>query len=109
MDMINHYMDVTVLMTNLYNHCDINYILQKIGKAVVSLSGFMDLLTNFLFRFFSSDDSQLYIDLSTAIDAGDTTTIGLKFGTFIKIFLVTEIPAVVDELETIRYVTARVD
>lgn len=52
MNMITMYMDAPVLMTNMFNNCDLNYFFMKAGKVLCSLSGFLDLLTNFFFRFF---------------------------------------------------------
>ena len=69
MDKFVLYMDITVLFTNLWNYCKFDYFTQKFGKAVMSLSGFLDLLTNFLFRYLSSDDTALYEALSDGIDA----------------------------------------
>lgn len=69
MDKFVLYMDITVLFTNLWNYCKFDYFTQKFGRAVMSLSGFLDLLTNFLFRYLSSDDQALYEALSDGIDA----------------------------------------
>lgn len=69
MDKFVLYMDITVLFTNLWNYCKFDYFTQKFGRAVMSLSGFLDLLTNFLFRYLSSDDTALYEALSDGIDA----------------------------------------
>ena len=103
------YTDLTVLMTNMYIDCDIDYLMMKIGKAVVSLSGALDILTNFLFRFFGTDDAQLYTDLSTAIDAADGALVGLNMGRFIKLFLASEIPSVTESVPTDVYISVRMD
>ena len=92
------YMDVTVMMTNLYNECDLDYFFQKFGKGLVSLSGFLDMLTNFMFRFFSEDDAALYTALSTGLESNDAAAVGLGIGRFIKVFLVVEIPVVTESL-----------
>lgn len=89
LELTTMYADVIVIVTNMYIDCDIDYLLQKIGKSLTSLSGALDLLTNFLFRFFGSDDQALYTSLSTAIDADDRATIGLNMGQWTKSFLAT--------------------
>ena len=109
MEMVTLYLDITVLMTNLYIDCDIDYFMQRVGKSVVSLSGFLDLMTNFLFRFFGTDDTGLYTDLSTAIDAVDAPAVGLNMGRFVKIFLAESIPSQTVSILTERYETVRVD
>ena len=109
MELTTMYADVVVIATNMYIDCDIDYLMQKIGKSLTSLSGFLDLLTNFLFRFFGSDDQDLYIGLSTAIDESDIPTVGLRMGQFIKKFFVTEIPSVTTAIPTQRYETVRID
>ena len=79
-EVITQYMDMPVLMTDLWNKCDIDYIFQKIGKAFSSLSGALDLITNFMFRFFSTDDVVLYTNLSQAVDDDKREDAGLYFG-----------------------------
>ena len=77
MDKITQYMDVTVLLTNLYNKCALDYIMQRVGVYTGSISGASDLLINFLFRFFSSDDASIYTAMSTAVTNGDRAGMGL--------------------------------
>ena len=67
MEKITQYMDVTVLLTDLYNNCALDYLGQTFGRYVTSLSGALDLFVNFMFRFFSSDDQTLYTNMSTAV------------------------------------------
>ncbi len=98
MDRIVLYLDVAVMMTNLFNECDLDYFFQKFGKGLVSLSGFLDMLTNFMFRFFSDDDAALYTALSTGLENNDPAAVGLGIGRFIKVFLVVEIPVVTESL-----------
>ena len=100
--MITMYMDAPVLMTNMFNNCDLNYFFMKAGKVLCSLSGFLDLLTNFFFRFFDDQDVELYKGLSNAVDNGDFNAAGLYFGRFWKIFFVTEIPVRTESYESGR-------
>ena len=92
LQLITRYMDIPVLMTNLYNKCSIDYFMQRFGSVLSSLSGALDLVTNFLFRFFDTKDTQLYKDLSNGIDNNDRNAVGLAVGNFMKILFVVEIP-----------------
>ena len=58
----------------------------------MSLSGALDLFTNFMFRYLSTDDTELYSSLSDGLDAEDHAIVGLQMGKFMKLLLVTEIP-----------------
>ena len=53
---ISAYMDSVVEMTNIFNECDIDYFLMAFGTCVTSLSGALDLVTNFMFRLFSETE-----------------------------------------------------
>ena len=57
MEKITMYMDIPVMVTNTYNHCSIDYFFEKFGKICTSLSGALDLLTNFFWRFFGTEDA----------------------------------------------------
>ena len=69
MDNVSKWLDVTVLMTNLYNDCSLDYMMQQFGGYTSSLSGFLDLITNLMFRIFADDDVTIYTNLSTAQDS----------------------------------------
>ena len=94
LDKVVLYMDITVLFTNLWNYCKFDYYMQKVGTSLTSLSGALDLFTNFMFRYLSTDDTQLYSDLSDGLDAEDRAIVGLQMGKFMKLLFVTEIPDV---------------
>ena len=77
----------------------------------MSLSGALDLFTNFMFRYLSDDDQSMYEDLSDGIDADDVGVVGLNMGKFLKLLLVTEIPDVtyLDPETIVRIETVTID
>lgn len=111
MDKFVLYMDVSVLFTNLWNHCKIDYFMQKFGSALMSLSGALDLFTNFMFRYLSDDDQTMYEELSDGLDADDVGVVGLNMGKFLKLLLVTEVPDVtyLDPEKIVRIETVTID
>ena len=109
LEKITMYMDVVVNVTDVYNRCSIDYFFEKFGKSLTSLSGFLDLLTNFFWRFFGDSDQQLYKDISNGIDNGDGAAVGLNMGKFLKILTVTEIPAITEALSTQKIISVHSD
>lgn len=53
---ISAWMDVIVSLTDLWERCAIDYFLQALGRGVQSLSGALDLVTNFMFRLFDNGE-----------------------------------------------------
>ena len=77
----------------------------------MSLSGALDLFTNFMFRYLSDDDQTMYENLSDGLDAEDVGVVGLNMGKFLKLLLVTEIPDVtyLDPEKIVRIETVTID
>ena len=77
----------------------------------MSLSGALDLFTNFMFRYLSDDDQTMYENLSDGLDADDVGVVGLNMGKFLKLLLVTEIPDVtyLDPEKIVRIETVTID
>ena len=77
----------------------------------MSLSGALDLFTNFMFRYLSDDDQTIYEELSDGLDADDVGVVGLNMGKFLKLLLATEIPDVtyLDPEKIIRIETVTID
>ena len=65
-----------------------------ISKAIGSVSGFLNLLVNLAYRFFSQEDSENYYDMSVAIMEDDVEACGESFGVFISRLLMVEMPEV---------------
>ena len=65
-----------------------------IGKSVGSASGASNQLINFLYRFFSAEDSENYFEMSVALTPGDSDTqvVGKCVGKFLSKFLMVEVP-----------------
>ena len=92
MDTATKWLDSFVLMTNLYNDCALDYYVQSFGNFTNSISGIINLFTNLMFRFFSSDDETIFTNMSTAVNADNLNDTGLYFGQFMKVLFVAEIP-----------------
>ena len=77
----------------------------------MSLSGALDLFTNFMFRYLSDDDQTIYEELSDGLDADDVGVVGLNMGKFLKLLLATEIPDVtyLDPEQIVRIETVTID
>ena len=110
MDKIVAYMDILILMTDLFNKCDLNYFMQAFAKPVTSFAGALDLGTNFMFRLFTTDDAAIYTALDTAVTAQDRENVGLNFGIFVKLLFATELPPNTEPIEYAQvYTTVIVD
>merc|ERR1712083_983501 len=71
-ELVPQYMDVMVAWTNMYNNCDLDYLMQAFGRYFTSVSGFLDFAVNFfMWRFISDTDAILYTNLSSAIENGN--------------------------------------
>ena len=88
------YVDLGIMGVNVYNYCDGAYYLQGISKAVGSASGAVNQGLNFLYRFFSEDDALNYYNMSVGLMQNDSTAVATAFGTFLKRFLMADIPEV---------------
>lgn len=97
MDKGAKYIDVAASVVNVYNQCDVDYYMQSISLAVSSLPGFANQVVNVLFR---AQETTVYDELATALAAKDTQGVSKAFGTFMKDFLMTEIP---DNVQTFSY------
>lgn len=67
MEMITRYMDITVEATNLYNTCEMDYIMQAFGPILTSLSGFLGALTSLLEVILSADEVATYTGISKSV------------------------------------------
>jgi hypothetical protein len=81
------YIDMLTSFTNVYNNCDVDYYMIAMSKATGNVAGFVNQITNTLFRNFSAGDLDNYAVLATALDAGDTPKIAESFAVFVKDFL----------------------
>ena len=88
------YLDAFIYSVNVFNYCDLDYYLMAIGKSVGSASGASNQLINLLYRFFSSEDSLNYFEMSVALTPGDSDTqvVGKCVGKFLSKFLMVEVP-----------------
>lgn len=62
----------------------------------------MNLGVNLVFRIYSTDDKEMYKNLSAAVTAKDQTKAGTEFGKFVSLVLMFEIP---DQTTTASYVS----
>lgn len=97
MDKGAKYIDVAASMVNVYNMCDVDYYMQSLSLALSSLPGFANQFVNVIFRYQETD---VYESLATALAANDIPGASAAFGTFVKDFLMTEIP---DNTSTFSY------
>ena len=65
------YIDMLTSFTNVYNNCDVDYYMIAMSKATGNVAGFVNQITNTLFRNFSAGDLNNYKTLATALDKGD--------------------------------------
>ena len=84
------YVDMATVSTNLFNECDIDYYMIAVSKAVSNVAGFVNQAINTYFRY--TDDSTLYDEMETAFTAMNTADSATLLATFIKDFLMAEIP-----------------
>ena len=83
------YLDLLASGVNVYNNCDVDYYMRALSKATSNVSGACNQLINLYWR---TADVQIYNDLATAFKSKDVTSASKYMGTFIKDFLMTEIP-----------------
>ena len=62
--------------------------MQNVGRKATSVSGFMDGGINFVFRYFTDDNTAL----NNAITADNYQTIGTEVGKKFKLFFSNEVP-----------------
>ena len=91
------YIDMGIMAVNLYNFCDGMYYLQAVSKAVGSSSGAVNQGLNLFYRFFSEEDAVNYYNMSVGIMESDTDAVAIAMGTFLKRFLMVDIPEVTTE------------
>ena len=84
MDMVTQYLDLVVEITNVYNQCKIDYIMQAIGPWFTSLSGFLGALTSMLEVIISEDEVPTYTGISAAVYAGNQGSAGNWLGIWFK-------------------------
>ena len=89
MDKFEKYVDLAATVTNVINECDIQFYLVSLSKATSNVSGLVNQAVNTYYR---SQDSALYDDMETALNADDTALIAQYSAEFLKDFLMTEIP-----------------
>ena len=91
------YIDMGIMAVNLYNYCDGMYYLQAVSKAVGSSSGAVNQFLNLGYRFFSEEDALNYYNMSVGIMQEDSDAVAIALGTFLKRFLMVDIPEVTTE------------
>ena len=89
LDRFESYIDMATVSTNLFNECDIDYYLMAVSKAVSNVAGFINQGINTYWRL---QESTVYDEMETAFNAVDATTSAQLLATFIKDFLMAEIP-----------------
>ena len=94
------YVDVFIGSVNVYNYCDIDYYTRSVSRWF-SLQGTLNLGVNLVFRIYSTDDKELYKNLSSAVASKDQAKAGTAFGSFVSLLLMFEIP---DQTTTASYV-----
>lgn len=62
------YQQLTVTFYDFYNNCNLDYYMVALGQNTQNVSGVSNLVTNSLFRLFSSGDTSL-TDLADAVTA----------------------------------------
>ena len=89
------YIDTIIDGVNLFNYCGLNHYFIALSKSFGSASGGVSQGINFIYRFFSHDDSERYYNMSVAMmrdDYGDRNLVGRYLGEFVSIFLMVDIP-----------------
>ena len=81
------YIDMLTSFTNVYNNCDVDYYMIAMSKATGNVAGFVNQITNTLFRNFSAGDRENYVSLESALVVGDPKKIAKPFAVFVKDFL----------------------
>ena len=84
MDMTTQYLDLVVEITNVYNQCNLDYIMQAFGPWFTSLSGFLGALTSILEVIVDANEVPVYTGISAAVYAGDQANAGLWTGLWFK-------------------------
>src|SRR5258708_4044272 len=75
------------LIYNVNSDCKIDDFIINIGKKVNSISGLLDGVVNFVFRYLTSDTSKM----DAYVTANNYVEIGKLIGTYIKMFFNSEV------------------
>ena len=90
-----HVGDVIIDSVEVYENCKVDYQMLSFGKSVTSVSGALNTLTSFLWRQFSTEqsDMDLYKKISQAVTDKDPINAGSGFGQFWALLFMAEIPS----------------
>ena len=82
--MITAYLDIIVMMTNMWNKCELDYIFQAYGGFFMSLSGFLGFGTSLLTVAIMDDQVPNYQGMSAAAYGNDPAAAGKYIGLWFK-------------------------
>ena len=84
MDLSTKAMDISVEITNVYNTCQLDYIMQAWAPIFTSMSGFLGFSASLLNIVLSGDYVSTYEGMSLAAYNRDSANAGLYMGSLLK-------------------------
>jgi len=63
----------------------------SVGRTTTSVSGALNTLVNFFWRYWGSEDASNYMKISQAVTDSDIASAGQGFGIFMRSFLMADI------------------
>ena len=72
-------------MTNMYETCSLDYIMQAFAPIFTSLSGFLEFCASAIEVVFADDSETMFLGLSLASYERDEINAGFYFGEFMVI------------------------